>query len=197
MMSKRLTGNLGEEQSKSSAAVSRAKTSVQPTSRLKASTEAEADYGEKWQEWLAKYDPNTCSWKTRQLLLFEDSDESWEIWPQWGTMRNGMCFQPPNRAHQSYDDESLYWPSPNASEHKDIAKFKTLYDLATREKFGTSGRIGRTICKLCPQLRMSLKTVGLNPCFAEKLMGWPIGKTDLKPLEMDKFQQWLNSHGIA
>jgi len=30
----------------------------------------------------------------------------------------------------------------------------------------------------------------LNPMWVEWLMGWPLGWTDLKPLEMDKFQQW-------
>lgn len=34
----------------------------------------------------------------------------------------------------------------------------------------------------------------LNPNWVEWLMGWPIGWTDLKPLEMDKFQLWLNAH---
>ena len=35
----------------------------------------------------------------------------------------------------------------------------------------------------------------LNPDWVEWLMGWPIGWTDLKPLAMDKFPQWLHSHG--
>jgi hypothetical protein len=35
----------------------------------------------------------------------------------------------------------------------------------------------------------------LNPTWVEWLMGWPIGWTDLKPLETDKFQQWMHSHG--
>jgi len=35
----------------------------------------------------------------------------------------------------------------------------------------------------------------LNPMWVEWLMGWTIGWTDLKPLEMDKFQQWQHSHG--
>ncbi len=30
----------------------------------------------------------------------------------------------------------------------------------------------------------------------EYLMGWPSGWTDLKPLEMDKFQLWLQAHGV-
>ncbi len=35
----------------------------------------------------------------------------------------------------------------------------------------------------------------LNPTWVEWLMGWPLGWTDLKPLGMDKFQQWCASHG--
>lgn len=34
----------------------------------------------------------------------------------------------------------------------------------------------------------------LNPQFTEWMMGWPIGATDLKPLETDKFQSWLQRH---
>jgi len=41
-----------------------------------------------------------------------------------------------------------------------------------------------------------VKTVGkLNPTWVEWLMGWCLGWTDLKPLEMDKFQQWQQWHG--
>ena len=35
----------------------------------------------------------------------------------------------------------------------------------------------------------------LNPNWVEWLMGWPIGWTDLKPLETDKCQQWQRLHG--
>jgi hypothetical protein len=35
----------------------------------------------------------------------------------------------------------------------------------------------------------------LNPTWVEWLMGWPLGWTDLKPLETDKYRQWLLSHG--
>jgi hypothetical protein len=36
----------------------------------------------------------------------------------------------------------------------------------------------------------------LSPTWVEWLMGWPLGWTDLKPLVMDKYQQWLEKHGI-
>ncbi len=35
----------------------------------------------------------------------------------------------------------------------------------------------------------------LNPTWVEWLMGWALEWTDLKPLETDKFQQWLEQHG--
>jgi hypothetical protein len=35
----------------------------------------------------------------------------------------------------------------------------------------------------------------INPELSEWLMGWPIGWTDLKPLETDKFREWQHSHG--
>ncbi len=35
----------------------------------------------------------------------------------------------------------------------------------------------------------------LQPAFVEWMMGWPIGWTDLKPLEMDKFRKWSEQHG--
>jgi len=35
----------------------------------------------------------------------------------------------------------------------------------------------------------------LNPTWVEWLMGWPLGWTDLKPLGMDKYQQWRQQHG--
>ena len=37
----------------------------------------------------------------------------------------------------------------------------------------------------------------LNPMWVEWLMGWPLGWTDLKPLEMDKFRQWQQQHGAC
>ena len=41
------------------------------------------------------------------------------------------------------------------------------------------------------------KTARLNPNWVEWLMGWPIGLTDLKPLETAKFRSWLQLHGIC
>ena len=48
----------------------------------------------------------------------------------------------------------------------------------------------------CHQVSLQTEVGGnLNPTWVEWLMGWTLGWTDLKPLETDKFQQWLDSHG--
>ena len=36
----------------------------------------------------------------------------------------------------------------------------------------------------------------LNPEWVEWLMGWPIGWTELKPLAMDRWQQWQQQHSL-
>jgi hypothetical protein len=36
----------------------------------------------------------------------------------------------------------------------------------------------------------------MSPMWVEWLMGWPIGWTDLRPLETVRFQQWRASHGV-
>lgn len=31
----------------------------------------------------------------------------------------------------------------------------------------------------------------------ERMMGWPIGHTDLKPLETDRLEEWYRWHGVS
>ena len=48
-----------------------------------------------------------------------------------------------------------------------------------------------------PSCREFVRVFGKpTPTNHEWLMGWPIGWTDLKPLETDKFQQWRQRHGF-
>jgi hypothetical protein len=49
-----------------------------------------------------------------------------------------------------------------------------------------------------PSAKLFLQAFGKpSPIAHEWLMGWPIGWTDLKPLETAKFRQWLDQHGNA
>ena len=62
-------------------------------------------------------------------------------------------------------------------------------------KLNAPNQDGRLECQIAYRESATTNKGQLNPPWVEWLMGWPIGWTDLKPLAMDKFQQWLRSHG--
>ena len=57
------------------------------------STEPEAVCGENLRELSARFDPDSCSWKTATSLLNEDLPESSVILPRSGTMRSGKLWE--------------------------------------------------------------------------------------------------------
>ena len=90
-----------------------------------------------------------------------------------------------------------------------ITSIQTVASIADQEMFLTpsanedaAGRPGSKMQKMlgnCESVRGTTSAEWergtLNPTWVEWLMGWPLGWTDLNPLETDKFQQWLRSHG--
>jgi DNA (cytosine-5)-methyltransferase 1 len=72
------------------------------------------------------------------------------------------------------------WPTPNARDWKDTGTKEALQKQVDNGHQMTLGRAAGG---------------ALNPTWVEWLMGWPLEWTDLKPLEMDKFQKWLEQHG--
>ncbi len=173
----------------SSAEDSRAKTSqlLGGGLELKAS---EADSGQKWPESLAKYDPHSRSWRTAQCLLFEDLGESLETFPNWGMMHDGECWERTMLALPTAGRESGLWATPSARDWKDTPGMAFF-------SINADGTLRNREDQLARQVYASENATGgqLNPTWVEWLMGWPIGWTDLKPLETDKFQEWLRSHG--
>ena len=81
--------------------------------------------------------------------------------------------------------DSGYWPTPRASEWKGVGPIGSK---------SHQYRLDRKYLDATVQ-EAEQKTGQLNPTFVEWLMGWPLGWTDLKPLETDKYQQWLQQHG--
>ena len=206
MMSAPSMGNLGGEKSMLSVEDSLAKTS-QAQEREPGSQESEADSGERWPESLAKYDLNTHSWRTHQCLLFEDLTECLETFPRWGMMHDGELWELTMSAHLIEENESGLWPTPRSCS----AMAATITpESAWNEKRNPNLEtiVGR---RMWPTPRAFMhkdstkdrgkhnlgEVVGgaLNPNWVEWLMGWPIGWTDLKPLEMDKFHLWQQQHG--
>jgi len=226
--------------------------------------------GERWHGLLAKYNPNTHSWKTVQCSLLEDLELSLEIWPKWGLMQNGVCWEQtplelptsetafgfslptpvasdatsgavigkndmfyttstgmPRKVNQNGKDGSVglgrlvqMWPTPTVGcteggeQSKQVemtqtgsfitrrvnkphmtygAKLSDAVLFVEKKMWGTpkaqdsrhalrdrgKGNLGEQVSGLHNGGKLS-------PLWTEWLMGWPIGWTDLKPLEMDK-----------
>lgn len=85
------------------------------------------------------------------------------------------------------------WNSRGEPKLSAQVKFPTPHGFSKDGKSnGPSGNeLGRAVNKLGDANGGSL-----NPDWVEWLMGWPIGWTDLKPLEMDKYRAWQQAHGI-
>ena len=170
---------------------SRARTSATPE-RGPELPANDQDFGGKWPASLAKYDPVSCSWKTAQRSLFEDLELSLEIWPRWGSMRNGECWERTPSAQTTSENESGYWPTPCSGPCDSSCTMETTLKWDN----------GKHQLTLTREVAREEKAAGrhiphgtLNPPWVEWLMGWPTGWTDFAPLEMDKFQEWWQLHG--
>ena len=178
--------------------------------------ESEAECGEKWQGSLAKYDQDTSSWRTHQCSLAGDWELFLGTWPQWGSMRNGECWEQQPLAHPT--KETVFGfsvPTPVSSDATSgavIGKNDMYYTTSTGmpRKINQNGKngsvgLGRLVQMWPTPTAHNAKEAAypaeynrrtptlathaggkLNPTWVEWLMGWPLGWTDLKPLEMDK-----------
>ncbi len=182
--SKLLTGDLGAGLLMSSAEDSHAKISVQQA-EVQGLTANDLDCGPKCEGSFARYHLATSSWKTRQCLLVGGLAEYSEIWPRWGMMRDGECFRLETLEHDtSVKGFGFSLPTMGKCEFKGSSRRRYLGSLHFR---GAKMSEGLRICETDQSYT--------HPGFAEEVMGWPIMWTELAPLEMDKFQQWRDSHG--
>ena len=103
-------------------------------------------------------------------------------------MRNGAVYQQPIVELGMRETDFGYLGTPTASQD-----FKPIRKLTPSEINGSHGKIlVGSIGEVCPYL------IGqyLKPSVTESLMGWITEWTDLKPLAMDKFQEWLQQHSL-
>lgn len=182
------------------------------------STESEAGCGESSRGSLARYDPGTHSLKTAQLSLLEDLSASCVTLPRSGTMRDGMLFQLPTLARTmtvigsglsqekfptptvcgnynrkgasktSGDGLATYvrkFPTPTATAYKGWSK--------NHNRANSDDRLDYTVEREAHESGVHGR---LNPTWEEWLIGWPIGWTELKPLEMARFQEWQQQHSM-
>lgn len=162
-----------------SAEVSPARTSALPGKEpdLMGNT---ADYGSSLRESLARFCPATSSWRTPQLSLFEGGAELLQTLPRWGMWDDGELWELPTQERTIPGKEYGYLPTPSGT-----SNHGKNHVMGRLDEWGGSGNMWRGT------------EIGKMRCasFEEWMMGWPMGWSALTPLGMDKFQQWLDSHG--
>jgi len=165
-----LTEPPGGEQLMLFAEDSHAKTSVQ-REREPALEESVLDYGKNMPELLERYGLSLSLRKTLRFCGVAGLTLSSGTCPSWGMMQDGACWELGTSARLIKETGCGSWATPNSRDYKGIPGWKNQKSLP--------------------------KDVGgiPNPTWIEWLMGWPVGWTDLKPLETDRFQQWQQQHG--
>ena len=175
---------------------------------------SEAVYGGRCCELLGRFARPLFSARTRQLSEHRDCKKSLHSLPPSGMYADGFVWELTLLdCITNASGSGSMLPTPTARDWKDT------FGMKTERKDGKS-RLDRLpmlifqlarsagICKKTASESTGALTVvamdlvqieitGLDYCpeLPEWVMGWPVGWTDLKPLEMGKFQQWLLLHG--
>jgi len=173
------TGSRGEDELMSSAADSLAK--IFPVlERARESLAKDRGCGHTWRGSSVKLNPSGSWLKTALSLLPEDSMPFCGTWPKWGTMRNGECWERLTPERPTNATGSGLWLTPRCTEI-----------METPEKFRARMNSKRKNDRKNGMGSLSMQIGGRwNPEWAEWLMGWPMGWTDVKPLETGKSQLW-------
>jgi len=175
----------------------------QPPAMVPASMAAGPDSGEKWRESSVRFDPLTSCWKTHRCLWDEALPWSSVTLPAWGMTRSGVVFQRPTAARPISATASGLWLTRNRSSSIASANRQTWPTPVASMAKGSSPRAltrksgASRIRDRLDHAVMASDRGQLNPEWVEWLMGWPIGWTDLKPLETARFHEWQQQHSIC
>jgi hypothetical protein len=191
------TESRGAEQLTFFAEDSLVKTSVRQV-REQELPESVQDYGKSMRDSLERCGLSLSLPKTHLCFALGDLELSSKIWPRWGMMLDGECWELATSVRPTKETECGSWPTPATRDYKGGHSPSAIIRKDGKSRMDILPNVvaygGLTIQQLSalPQ-GSSERAQQLNPLWVEWLMGWCIGWTDLKPLETDKFhsvQQW-------
>lgn len=137
------------------------------------------DSGGNWCEPFAWYDRSTSSWRTWQLSLVEGWELFLETWPRAGMTRNGIAYQRkplalPMRGIGGGASPALKAVLPTVGKNEFKGSSRKRF-VGSKNFRGAKMSEGLRICETDP--------IYLSPSFAELVMGYPIGWTELELAE--------------
>ena len=83
-------------------------------------TENNRQCGITWRGWLAKFDPDSYSWKTAQCSFIEESGECLETFPVSGMTRSGLLWEQTRSERPTKGTERGLWRTPDTGGGGDI-----------------------------------------------------------------------------
>ena len=162
-------------------------------------------YSETWPRWGTMRNGACWALRTPVRHTFENESGSWPT-PRCQMTRPVQVRTDKEKGHKNNIEEvvacRMMWPTPVADGDRrtNYAQGGTSLGFAVRQwptpttqdakNNGAPSQMERNTKPLNAEIGGAL-----NPPWVEWLMGWPIGWTDLQPLETVKFRQWLRSHG--
>lgn len=192
---KPLTESLGEDESMSFAEDSLAKILAQQDSE-KGYKASDLACGRTWQGSSARFDPDSYSWKTHQLSLIMDWEQSLATFPQWGLMHDGELWELTIQDYHTIAEDAGLLPTVVKSEGEAFLGGP----IRSSETWKDTNRLSHRLIGLWKSFakremngRIRQK-IACHPTFAEWMMGWPEMWSASSELETDKFQAWLLLH---
>lgn len=136
---------------------------------------------------LGKYDPNTSSLKTCQQSLVEDLSDSFQTWPRWGFLQDGVAYAHPMSERRIQGIGGGAWlPTPLKSDGMRVLKFKLKSVL--KPTFGTH-------VNSIPYYMAAQHGRIPSAEILTWVMGWPNGWVRLNQQETDKSHSRQRSRG--
>jgi len=200
---------------------SRAKTSAPQENRQEWAPEPAQACGLKSSDLLASYDQDLSSWRTLQRCFLAPVNsqgdglaEFLETWPSAGMMQNGKTYQRQPWARLTLENGRGLLPTPRKNDSQKRGNFNVdtlrngfpaavkrlfLHTIGKNEPKGASKKRFRGSAhfrgaKISEGLRnCETDPTYLHPSFAEAVMGFPIGWTELLPVETPSSPKSRNS----
>ena len=167
--------------------------------------------GQKPFELLSRPSQRKHFWKMYQGYSVQDIlVQSLTIYPKQGMTQNGLLCRPQIAEPRTKEKGYGFLPTPDANDGKrgptktynsraksqsgrTLSSYVSQFPTPSARDWKDTGTSPAELARNTPPLATHAGGQ-LNPNWVEWLMGWPIGSTDLLPLEMDKFQSWLEMH---
>ena len=155
---------------------------VQTMEKNKGLMEIALDFGRNTKGLLERFNLDLSLPRTPRIFEVMALEPSCKTLPAWGMMLDGVSLEVATLVRITNGNDSGFLPTPMATDWKGGT-------VSIRKDRGTP-----RLDQWRDYVKLKYGLTYPHPTHSEFRMGWPENWTDLKPLGMDKFQQWQLLH---